>query len=247
MNTLVLAAGRDESVQSSNQRSPILLQELDGEVLVERINKKLSGLRVDNHLQTIYAVNQSDVRDFAIDRSIELVDPASKCILVREGTQGAACTALLAAEYIDSNDELIILNGNEILDIEFVEIVNFFRKELVDAGVVIFDAIHPRYSYVSLDENNLVQEAAEKLPLSRNAVAGFYYFSKGHDFILGAKDLIRDAASHQKKFYVTPTLNYLILNGKRVGVYKIDSKHYHPLKSLEQLQKYDFLAERGNH
>ena len=76
--------------------------------------------------------------------------------------RGAACTALLAAGPIDNEDELLIVNGNEFLDSNFSEIINGFRQRKLDAGIVTFRAIHPRYSYVRLDDSELVVEAAEK-------------------------------------------------------------------------------------
>ena len=142
-------------------------------------------------------------------------------------TQGAACTALLATSFIDNEDELLILNCNEVLETSFSLVVDYFRKHQHDAGVVYFDSVHPRYSYVKLDSDNYVLEAAEKRPISRNATAGFYWFQCGRYFIEGVKNLIRKDASVSGIFYICPTLNELVLDGKRVGAFGVDGNAYY--------------------
>ena len=53
----------------------------------------------------------------------------------------------------------------------------------MDGGVIVFDSVHPRWSFVRVDKAGFVIETAEKRPISRLATAGFYYFRRGADFV----------------------------------------------------------------
>ncbi len=45
--------------------------------------------------------------------------------------------------------------------------------------MVTFESLHPRWSFVRRGGNGLVSEAAEKRVISRDAIAGFYYYRTG--------------------------------------------------------------------
>jgi dTDP-glucose pyrophosphorylase len=179
------------------------------------------------------------VRQFHLADIVALLAPGSSVVTVSERTGGAACTALLGAEFIDNDQELLIVNGNDLIETDFGVIVNGFRDKDWDAGVVTFPSIHPRYSYVRLDSTGLVVEAAEKRPISRLATAGFYWFRRGSDFTNSAKSMIRKDASIQGVFYICPVLNELVLQQRRIGTHGIAASQYRPLKNAKQVQQYE--------
>jgi NDP-sugar pyrophosphorylase family protein len=239
MNILVLAAGESALGENQSPSFPNILFEANGRLHVERI---IDATREIDYKNFMFAVNSIDIEGFALDRTLALLNSDIKVIKVRENTGGAACTSLLAAEYIDNEQELLILNGNEILEVDYSATLNNFREQGMDSGVVTFDAVHPRYSYVYTNAEGNVEEAAEKVPISRNAVAGFYYFKKGSYFIEAVKNMIRASDSVNGKYFVTPALNYLILQGRNVGTVKIEKSKYHPLKNLEQARRFEIFS-----
>ncbi|MEB2791999.1 sugar phosphate nucleotidyltransferase [Campylobacter upsaliensis] len=90
------------------------------------------------------------------------------------------CSALLAVELIENDEPLLVVNSDQIFEFDLnAKLAEF---ENYDAGVLSFESIHPRFAYVKCDERNLVLEAFEKRPMSKNAVAGFYYLKRG-DFL----------------------------------------------------------------
>ncbi len=89
------------------------------------------------------------------------------------------------------------------------------------------------------DERNLVLEAFEKRPMSKNAVAGFYYFKKGRFFVEAAKRTIRKDMSLNGKFFIAPLLNELILQNKKILNNKIDKNAYHTFYSKEKINEYE--------
>ena len=232
MRALILGAG---NAQTDTEATPVWLAESNGEILVERFVRACRGLDA----KLVFAVRAQDMKRFRIDSVIALAAPGSAVVPVAGETQGAACTALLCIRHIDPADELLILNSNEFLDIDYQAAVEGFRQQNYDAAVVTFHSIHPRYSYVLLDENGLIVEAAEKHPISRHATAGFYWFRRGADFIAAAQDMIRKDAHVDGKFFISLVFNELVLKQKRMGVLEVDSRHYFPLKSRRQVSVYE--------
>lgn len=232
MRTLILGAGPQPD---SPDAMPVWLLENDGLLLIERFVESC------RHLDTrlAFAVRAQEIKRFRIDSIIELAAPGAAVVSIPGETAGAACTALLCIKHIDPNDELLVLNSTEYLDIDFVEVIAGFRARNLDAGVVTFPSIHPRYSYVRLGEDGLIVQAAEKNPISRHATPGFHWFRRGGDFIQSAQDMVRKDASVDGRFFISLTLNEMVLRQKRIGLHEIDAHRYHPLKSPRQLTSFE--------
>jgi len=241
MNILILAAG---PVQTDGINDyPLCLSEFNGIPLIQHITKRCIELSPS---KIIYAFQREDIKRFHLDDIASLLFPGATILEIPGQTQGAACTALLASRYIENEEELLILNCNEVLETSFLEVVQDFRNRRNDAGVVFFNSVHPRYSYIRLDEDKFVLEAAEKRPISNNATAGFYWFKFGCYFIESVKKSIRKDASVNGIFYICPTLNELILVGRKIGAFSVNSGSYYPLKSERQIERMDsgFLGGR---
>lgn len=232
MIVLVLGAGA-----TSDDMPPLLLLENDGMLLVERLVRACGPLAS----RVVFAVRAEDILRHRIDRVIALAAPDTVVVTINGETAGAACTALLCIQEILPEQELLILSGNEFIDVDFADVVAGFRMRRLDAGVVVFPSIHPRYAHVRL-EDGLVVEAAEKHPISRHASAGFTWYRTGGDFIAAAQEMIRGDAQVDGRFFISLTLNQLVLAGKRIGVHPIAPERYHPLKSLRQMASFEAEA-----
>jgi len=230
MNVLILAAGlSDPDPEQGNY--PSLLTEEHGGLLLERLVQSCADLP---QALMIFALREEDIRRHHLDKVLQLVSPGAVALRVHGSTAGAACTALLAVDHLDREDELLILNGNEIVDADFAAVTADFRNRGLDAGAIIFPSIHPRYSYLRLDEAELVTEAAEKSPISRNATAGFYWYRKAGDFVSAAESMVRKGDAVGGSFYICPAFNQMVLAQKRVGVHRIAASQYRPVKSRRQ-------------
>lgn len=240
MNVLILAAGH-MPLQNQNESYPLTLVEFEGISLIQKLIEQCAS--IDSEVNFIIALRDTDVRDYYLDNIVRLLSPNAKILKVSDNTQGAACTALLAIPHIDNHDELLILNGNELLDIDFSLPLQNFRQRGLDVGVVSFNSVHPRYSYVKV-EDDLVVEAAEKRPISRHATVGFFWFKKGKMFVQAAKNMIRKDASVNGIFYICPSLNELVLEQYRIGLFTIATELYHPIKNERQLEQLEAFIEK---
>lgn len=232
MIVLVLCAG-----PATDDMPPLLLLENDGQLLVERLVQACASIST----RMVFAARAEDILHHRIDRVISLAAPDATVLAINGDTAGAACTALLCVQEIAPEQELLILSGNEFVDVNLNTVVADFRKRQLDAGVVVFPSIHPRYAHVRL-EDGLVVEAAEKNPISRHASAGFTWYRRGADFVAAAQRMIRNDEQVEGRFFISLTLNALVLLGRRIGIHAIEPDRYHPLKSRRQMARFESEA-----
>jgi dTDP-glucose pyrophosphorylase len=237
MNILLLLAGKNRANTDDNGY-PMLLAEIEGKPIIQLQIE--FAQRIER--AKIFAVIRNEYcQRFQIDSVINLLDPSAVIVKASGDTRGAACSALLAINHIENESPLLLLNTDELVMVDYSKVIEDFVERDLDAGAITFSSVHPRYSFLKIDESSgLVTEAAEKRPISRNASAGFYYFKKGKYFVSAAKEMIRKRAEVEGNFYISTALNEMILNHLRVGVFQVESANYIPLKSdanFENLSK----------
>jgi len=136
-------------------------------------------------------------------------------------TDGALSTCLLVEEYIDNENPLVIFTPDCYFE------PKFNSKEInkkYDGMVVVFNSDSPAHSYVTLDDNGYVINAAEKEVISNNAVGGLYYYKRGKDFVKYSYQLIDNNDRVNNEFYICPVFNYFIKDGGKIGIEK-NTKH----------------------
>lgn len=240
MNIIILAAGNEHG-DRQDKEYPLFLSELDGELIIERLARSCLSLTPQ---RIVFAMRADDIRLHHVDGIIRLIAPSATIVQIAGETRGAACTALLTIDCLDLDDELLILNANDLLDVDLSELLHSFRSDAADAGTVIFDSLHPRYSFVRLEGSNHVVEVAEKNPISRNATAGCYWYRKASDFVRACEQMISKDANVGGKYYVSMTLNEILLAGHTVVASRIDPAQYHPIKSPRQLAMLEAVIEQ---
>ncbi len=240
MKVLILAAGKGD-LDLAEGGYPLCLTEFEGKPLIERL---ILACKAIDDAQLIVILRADEIAQFHLDDVVRLVDPHTSTVKVENDTRGATCSALLAIKEIDNDDELLIINGNELIDADFNSVIGTFRAKGLAAGTLTFPSVHPRYSYVRIGADDRVVEAAEKRPISRHATMGFYWFRRGHDFVQAAKEMIRNDDSVGGMFFVCPTLNDLILRDLPVGYFPLPSTQFHPLKTERQILSFESNPEK---
>jgi len=244
MQFLIPIAGRSPFFPSSEFFFPKSLLEVAGRPMIEHVIKNLSSIEKNSHF--IFVVQGDDVRRFSIDRTLQLLtEGRANIIQLRGETRGALCSALMAVDVIDPSMPLIVSNGDQIIDDDLEAFVKRFRTAAVQAGVVTFDSVHPRWSYVEVGEDGYVREAAEKRVISRHAIAGFYYFDTGRRFLDAAMKCIENNASVEGQFYTAPCLNEVILDGGYVASVSVDPDRYHSFHTPEMISRYEATLGGG--
>ena len=204
-------------------------------------------LKPIENAEFIVVLRKQDIKMYHFDQIVKLLIPDAKIVVAEGDTKGSVCSSLLAIDYINDDEPLVISSSNQLFLANTNDIINYFMEKDYDGGIVTFEDIHPKFSFVKLDENGLVVEAAEKRPISKHATAGFYYFKKGSDFIESAINMIAKDASVNGLFYLCPVYNEMILKQKKIGIYSIDRNDYFLLKTQSGIDAYKqyLKTERG--
>jgi len=129
-------------------------------------------------------------------------------------TEGAACTALLAEKHIDTDEDLLIANSDQIIEFQPQNFLNLKSLTEVDSIVFTFNAVHPKWSFVKTNSRGFVTEVAEKRPISNIATCGIYWYRRGSDFVQYANKMIESDIRVNNEFYIAPVYNELIKDGK---------------------------------
>lgn len=235
MNILMLMAGSSQAFFEAGYSWPKMLIEVDGKPLVEHILSACRPLQADGN-RFLCLVRKEENRTHHLGTVIQLLMPAAKILEIDQQTAGAACSALLAIEDIDTDSPLLILNGDQMIRASLHDIVRDFETRGLDGGIITFRAVHPRWSYVRTDDRGLVIEAAEKRPISQQATAGAYWFRRGADFVAAAMTMIRKDAQVDGAFYVCPVYNEMVLMQKRIGTFEIAAQDYLSFMSPQALR-----------
>lgn len=207
---------------------PASLSDIGGRMQLESVLSQYNEI-VSMGGAPIVTLQSSDCKFFRLDEIIKNIWPVSSIVKVHGETAGAACSALLAIDKLTLENPLLVVNGDHLLDVNLVNFVAELQNRCASAGVIVFDSINPRFSYVRMNDNGLVEEVAEKKLISRNATAGVYYFSSGELFFKSICSLIKKQMHVGGKYYIAPSLNEVILVGGIVLAIKVPADKYKPL------------------
>jgi HAD superfamily hydrolase (TIGR01509 family) len=193
--------------------------------LIDVNNKPMIQLVVENlniEANYIFVVQKEHREKYNLDLMLNLISPNCKIIETDVVTEGAACTALLAKEYIDNDSPLFFANSDQYVEWNSTEFMYKMNETNADGGIVTFESTHPKWSFVKVNENGNAIEIAEKKPISNIATVGFYYWKHGSEFVKYAEQMIEKNIRVNNEFYVCPVFNQAIEDNKNIKVFNIE-------------------------
>jgi dTDP-glucose pyrophosphorylase len=179
----------------------------------------VENLNIDANF--IYVVQKKHYEEYNLQSVLNFITPNCKIVQVDGLTEGAACTCLLAKEYIDNENPLFIANSDQFIEWESGEFFHSMNAPYIDGGILTFEASHPKWSYVKLDDFGNVSEVKEKEVISNIATTGHYYFNKGGDFVTYAEKMINENLKVKNEFYVAPIYNLMIEDNYKIKIFNI--------------------------
>jgi len=234
LNILVPIAG--PNIEINNYPKPLV--EIYDKSLIELVTKNVD---IAEPHQFTFVVNREDYDKFYLGSMLRIMEPTSNVVIAEGDTAGALCSALLAVDYIDNDDPLLIISGDQYLRSSYNDFYAYFTTNKVDGGIVTFHALHPKWSYVKLDEAGNVVEVAEKRVISNLATAGIFYFKTGRLFVECAQGTIKKGKALNGKYYISEVYNELILKNMKIVSYTINHKDLFKLNTPEQIAKFQEL------
>jgi NDP-sugar pyrophosphorylase family protein len=231
-------AGESVFYPETENRYPKVFQEIHGRPMIQVVLDNLMEIKGDKRF--VFVINDTDVKKYRLDNVLRMLTQDNCDIVIQKGTtKGAVCSLLLAVNFLKDDHQILIANADQVIDHDLNLALDFFRDHGVDGGVVCFDSVHPKWSYARVIDESTLIETAEKEPISRNAIAGLYYFRRGHDFVKSAMSSIVKGRSHGGMYFTSSVLNEMILNGQSLKIYPIESQQYHSFYSPEKIKEYE--------
>jgi HAD superfamily hydrolase (TIGR01509 family) len=214
LNVLIPMAGAGSRFEQAGYTFPKPLIEVKGKPMIQVV---VENLNLDANY--IYVVQKSHREKYNLDTLLNLITPGCKIVETDGLTEGAACTALLAKEYIDNDNPLFFANSDQFVEWDSNEFMYKMQETDADGGIVTFTATHPKWSFAKIDDNGLVTEVAEKNPISDIATVGYYYWKNGSDFVKYAEQMIDKNIRVNNEFYVCPVFNQAIEDCKQIRTF----------------------------
>lgn len=217
MNVLIPMAGAGSRFEKAGYTFPKPLIDVRGKPMIQWV---VDNLNVE--AKYIFIVQRSHFEKYNLKETLSNFCSNNEIVQIDGITEGAACTTLLAKQYIDKDEPLIIANSDQFVEWESDEFIYSCSASDLDANILTFNSTHPKWSYVKLNELGYVTEVAEKKPISDIATVGIYYWRKGSDYVKYTEQMIDKNIRVNNEFYVCPVFNEAIQDNKKVRTYNID-------------------------
>ena len=217
MKVLIPMAGAGSRFEKAGYTFPKPLIEINGKPMIQVV---VENLNID--AEYIFIVQKEHYEKYNLRYLLNLISPDCKVVYVDSITEGAACTTLLAKEFIDNDDPLLIANSDQFVVWNSSEFIYSMQANGIDAGILTFESIHPKWSFARLDDDGFVCEVAEKKPISNRATVGIYYWNKGKDYVKYAEQMISKNKRVNNEFYVCPVFNEAIEDKKKIKTFTVE-------------------------
>ena len=170
-------------------------------------------------------------------------------IVIDKLTDGAARTVDIASQILDSNEPLIVANSDQFVAADLSPFRKLVESQDVDGVVLTMKASSNKWSYVSIDDLGNISKVVEKTEISPEATVGIYGWSKLSLFQESFKEMVSNEDKTNNEYYLAPTYNYLIREGKVVKPFNVGeiNKTIFGLGTPKDLEYFEKLAESSQY
>lgn len=217
MNVLIPMAGLGSRFAQAGYTFPKPLIEVNGKPMIQVVVENLNI-----QAQYIFIVQKAHYEQYQLKYMLNMIAPGCKIVQVDGVTEGAACTTLLASEFIDNLDPLLIANSDQFIEWNSNECLYAFTADGINGGLLTFKSVHPKWSFARLGDDGFVAEVAEKRPISDLASVGIYYWKHGADYVTYTLQMIQKNIRTNGEFYVCPVFNEAIAGGLKIRVKNVE-------------------------
>ncbi len=218
LNIVIPMAGAGSRFSQAGYKDPKPLIPVHTTPMIQLI---IDNLRPEEPHRFIFICQRTHVELYGLHEKLTVWAPDCVIMEIDGLTEGAACTVLAASDLINNDSPLMIANSDQYVDISINSYLNYFVEKQLDGLIMTMRADDPKWSFVGLDNNNLVTRVVEKEVISNEATVGIYNFRHGSSFVKAANDMIALEQRVNGEFYVAPTYNSLIANDQKIGIYNI--------------------------
>lgn len=189
----------------------------------------LPGVAADG--SNVIYVDRTFHREDGVEDAIRAYYEKAKFITIDRLTEGQACTCMLAKNYLDPEEELLIAGCDNGMDIDRAA----FEETKQTCDCIVFTYRHNEsvlqnpnaYGWMLTDEagnitGTSIKKAISDTPMEDPAVVATFWFRKAKVFFDATEKMIRENDRINGEFYVDQTVKHVLDLGYRAKIFDID-------------------------
>ena len=228
LNIVIPMAGRGSRFAEAGYKDPKPLISVHGKPMIQVVVENLTPKC--NH-RFIFICQNQHIKDYDLTSKLKSMANNVEIIGIDGITEGQVCTVLKAKHFINNDEPLMTANSDQYIDFDINDYLSAMNDNNLDGLIMTMKANDPKWSYAKTNKEGFVIETAEKKVISKDATVGIFNFRHGKDLVRSAEQMIADNIRVNNEFYTCPCYNYLIKEGKKIGIYGI-GKEYHGMYGL---------------
>ena len=215
LQVVVPMAGEGSRFQVAGYSLPKPFIDVKGKRMIEWVIDNVNSTRYT--IEFIFLCREKHLEN----NSMSFLDSKGisyKIVTVKNLTEGAACTVLLAKDVLNPNLPLVIVNSDQYLEWKADSFYTALLNPMYDGVISTFyspDSSDTKWSFVELNDNSLITKVAEKVWLGPNATTGIYGWTRTSDFIKYSEQMIAKNIRVKNEFYICPVYNEAIEDSKK--------------------------------
>lgn len=224
MKIIIPMAGAGSRFVAAGYTFPKPLIDVEGSPMIQKVVDNLNHFDAD----FIFLASKEHLEEYSLEALLNTITNG-RCdiVVVDELTEGAACTVLLAKDYINSSESLLIANSDQIMQYNpknFKLVYALAHRSRGQADFIwTFNATNPKWSFARVEgPYQRIVEVAEKNPISDIATCGVYFWDQGESFVSCAEEMIARDIRVNGEFYVCPVYNVAIERGREVYPFYVE-------------------------
>ncbi len=191
--------------------------------------KDLPGVAADG--SNVIYVDRTFHREDGVEDAIRTYYKKALFITIDRLTEGQACTCMLAKDYLDPEEELLIAGCDNGMDIDRAA----FEETKQTCDCIVFTYRHNEavlqnpnaYGWMLTDgEGNItgtsIKKAISDTPMEDPAVVATFWFKRAKVFMDATEKMIRENDRINGEFYVDQTVKHVLDLGYRAKIFDID-------------------------
>lgn len=191
--------------------------------------RDLPGVAGDG--SNVIYVDRTFHREDGVEETIRAYYKQAQFITIDRLTEGQACTCMLARDYLDPEEELLIAGCDNGMDIDRAA----FEEMKGTCDCIVFTYRHNEavlqnpnaYGWMLTDgEGNImgtsIKKAISDTPMEDPAVVATFWFKRAKVFLDATEKMIRENDRINGEFYVDQTVKHVLDLGYRAKIFDID-------------------------
>ena len=215
MKAIIPVAGIGSRLRPHTHTQPKALVPVAGKPILGHIIDSLKEVGINEFIFVIGYLGDK-IQSYVIEKYPDL----SKHFVVQAQKEGIGHAIWTAKEFVDANDQLLIVLGDTIFDVHLSEFIN-----LPFSAIGVKKVEDPRnFGVVETDEEGFITRLVEKpiIPKSNMAMVGLYKIKEGKLLMDTLDENIKNNLRTYNEFQLTDALMHMVEKGAKIKSFKVE-------------------------